>query len=228
LKVAATPWHVWQRGVNRSRCFSGAADRLHYLRLLAKFAVEHACQVHAYVLMTNHFHLLVTPEGDESVSRMMKAVNERYVRAFNKRHRRTGTLWEGRFKSTVVETDRYLFNLYRYIELNPVRAGMVTRPDEYEWSSHAANAFGTQSALVTPHRSFLEIAPDPEERRLRYRALFDARLSDEELAEIRDAICGGFALGGPVHHGLVESHTGMRSQRRRRRNGVAAAKSVPI
>jgi putative transposase len=137
--------------VNRSRCFSGIADRETYLRLIEEHAALCECAVHAYVLMDNHVHLLVTPAKDDSMSRMMKAVGERYVRAFNKRHKRTGTLWEGRFKSSIVETAKYLFTLYRYIELNPVRAGMVAHPSEYAWSSYGANAEGAEVILVKPH-----------------------------------------------------------------------------
>jgi len=178
--------------------------------------------------MSNHVHLLVTPAADDSVSRMMKAVGERYVRAFNKRHKRTGTLWEGRFKSTIVDSERYLFTLYRYIELNPVRAGMVSHPREYPWSSYAANAEGAESDLVAPHPGFLAISDDPAERRSRYREMFGADLTEDELGEIRDALSGGFALGPAIHHGAVESHTGMRTQRRRRRNGQGTTKSVPV
>jgi putative transposase len=157
---------------------------------------------------------------------MMKAVGERYVRAFNKRHKRTGGLWEGRFKSTIVDTGKYLFTLYRYIELNPVRAGMVAHPSEYSWSSYASNAEGAQSDLITPHPLFLSLAVDPEERRERYRRMFGKELTEEELNDIRDALSGNFALGSAVHHGAVESHTGMRSKRQRRRRGEGG-KSVP-
>jgi putative transposase len=213
--------------VNRSRCFSGIGDREHYLALLEEYSSLHECSVHAYVLMSNHVHVLVTPPADDSISKMMKAVGERYVRAFNRRHKRTGTLWEGRFKSSIVDSERYLFTLYRYIELNPVRAGMVAHPCQYPWSSYAANAEGAQSRLVKPHPLFISIADDAQERRRRYRAMFGSDLSEQDLEDIRDAICGGFALGGAVHHGAVESHTGMRSQRRRRRNEAGTTKSVP-
>jgi putative transposase len=213
--------------VNRSRCFSGIADRKLYLALLEEHAAIHECGVHAYVLMPNHVHLLVTPARDRCVSRMMKAVGERYVRAFNKRHKRTGTLWEGRFKSSIVDSEKYLFTLYRYIELNPVRAGIVSHPSAYPWSSHAANAGGAPSDLVTPHPLYLSFAEDPQERGRSYRAMFGSDLSEKDLHDIRDAISGGFALGGAVHHGAVESHTGMPSQRKRSRNGERIAKSVP-
>ena len=228
LKVSGQPWHIWQRGVNRSRCFSGIADRKLYLELLSEFAPRHECQLHAYALMPNHVHLLLTPDNDHSASRMMKAVGERYVRAFNKRHKRTGTLWEGRFKSSIVESDRYLFTLYRYIEMNPVRAGLVAHPAQYPWSSYLANAEGAESALITPHPQYLAMAESFQDRRDAYRAMFAQDLPAEDLREIRDAITGGFALGSAVLHGLLESHTGMRSQRKRRRAVEAPEKCVPI
>jgi len=200
---------------------------MHYLALLAEQSALHGCDVHAYVLMSNHVHLLVTPSSDHSVSRMMKAVGERYVRAFNKRHRRTGTLWEGRFKSTIVDSAKYLFTLYRYIEMNPVRAGLVSHPSQYAWSSYGVNANGEESKLITPHPLFLAIADDEMKRRGRYRAMFGEPLTEDELNDIRAALSGGFALGGAVHHGAIESHTGMRSQRKRRLSDAAAAAVCP-
>jgi len=219
LKLPGQPWHVIQRGVNRSRCFSGIADRQRYLALLAEHSVAHGCAVHAYVLMPNHVHLLLTPSSDLSVSRMMKAIGERYVRAFNKAHKRSGTLWEGRFKSSIVDSQRYLFTCYRYIELNPVRAGMVSHPAEYPWSSYLVNAEGGESDIVKPHELYLAISADPEERLREYRKWFGSEMTMEELNAVRDAIRSGFALGGPVLHGQVESHNGMRSQRMRRSRG---------
>jgi putative transposase len=216
LKLAGQPLHVYQRGVNRARCFSGIADRERYLALLAEQASRHGCAIHAYVLMSNHVHLLLTPATDNGVSRMMKAIGERYVRAFNKAHKRSGTLWEGRFKSSIVDTEKYLFTCYRHIEMNPVRAGMVTRPGEYPWSSYLINAEGADSDFVTPHKLFLGISQDSNERRRVYRSYFGTEVTSEDLTAIREAISGGFALGGPVLHGQVESHNGARSKRMRR------------
>jgi putative transposase len=217
LRLAGQPLHVRQRGVNRARCFSGHADRNLYLALLAECAPLHGCAVHAYVLMPNHVHLLLTPSTDRSASAMMKAIGERYVRAFNKAHKRTGTLWEGRFRSSIVDSDRYLLTCYRYIELNPVRAGLAAHPSEYAWSSHAANAAGVKSDVITPHELYMAISEDADERRREYRAMFGSDLSEDELRAIRESVSGGFALAGAVLHGRIESHTGMRSQRVRRR-----------
>ena len=216
LKLARHPWHVWQRGVNRACSFGTDVDRLLYLALLRKHSRATGCAVHAYVLMSNHVHLLVTPDGDHCVSAMMKAVGETYVRAFNKAHKRSGTLWEGRFKSSIIETDRYLMACQRYIELNPVRAGMVSHPAQYEWSSYRVNAAGSWSDLLTPHDLYLSMGPDQDRRAACYRRLFEAPVSEEDILAIRQAAAGGFALGGPIHQCRVESHAGRRSQRLRR------------
>jgi putative transposase len=213
LKLAGQPWHVIQRGVNRSRCFMRDGDRRLYMSLLDEHAAAQGCAVHAYVLMSNHVHLLLTPGDDWAVSRMMKAIGERYVRYFNKTHHRTGTLWEGRFRSSIIDSQSYLFTCQRYIELNPVRAGLASHPSEYAWSSYLANAEGAKSAIVTPHPLFLSMSPDAEERRRAYRALFERELSADELYDIREAVIGGFALGGPIHIWAVQSNTGMRAYR---------------
>jgi putative transposase len=213
LKLAGQPWHVIQRGVNRSSCFGGDVDRRLYLDLLAEHASAQGAQVHAYVLMSNHVHLLLTPGDDWAVSRMMKAIGERYVRHFNKAHGRTGTLWEGRFRSSIVDSQSYLFTCQRYIELNPVRAGLVSHPSQYAWSSYPANAEGIDSPIITPHPLFLSLAEQPEERRQAYRALFGSQLSPDELHDIREAVIGGFALGSPLHLWSVVSNTGQRAHR---------------
>ena len=212
LKVSGQPWHVWQRGVNRARCFSGVADRERYLGLLAEKSAECDCQVHAYVLMSNHVHLLVTPAADDSVSRMMKAVGERYVRAFNKRHKRTGTLWEGRFKSTIVDSERYLFTLYRYIELNPVRAGLVEHPREFPWSSHGANAFGERDSLVSPHEVYRKLGRNNATRRAAYRGLFNVPLDETTVTTIRHATQKGWALGSKKFRQEIAALVGRRAE----------------
>ena len=148
------PQHVVQRGNNRQRVFFADGDRVAYLRLLCHHADQQHCRVHAYVLMDNHVHLLATPDLCGGLSRMMQAVNRTYVRRVNDRQGRTGTLWEGRFHSTVVDTDRYLLACQRYIELNPVRAGKVAHPGDYRWSSYRANARGRPNALLEPHSAF--------------------------------------------------------------------------
>jgi len=172
LDLPGVAQHVVQRGNDRQPCFGDTADYLKYRIDLCEAALRHRCVVHAYVLMTNHVHLLVTPEAPGGVSRMMQGIGRRYVGHFNARYRRTGTLWEGRFKSALVESDRHLLACYRYIELNPVRAAMVATPADYSWSSHACNAHGALDPLVTPHAAYLALASEECARRETYRRLF--------------------------------------------------------
>jgi putative transposase len=192
--LAGCPWHVIQRGVNRSHCFADDLDRQRYVGWLKDHAEQNRCAIHAYVLMTNHVHLLVTPATEDGLSRTMKAIGERYVRHFNRRHGRTGTLWEGRFRSNVVQSERYLLTCQMYIELNPVRADMTRHPAEYAWSSYRENAGVLATGLVTPHELYLRLGKDPQQRAAAYQALFRLQHSNTELAAIRDAVNGGFAL----------------------------------
>lgn len=151
LSVPGIAWHIIQRGNNRSSCFYADDDYRRYLYLLQEQARDHGCRVHAYVLMTNHVHLLVTPARADSVSLMMKHLGQRYVQYINRTYRRTGTLWEGRFRSCLAQDEGYALACYRYIELNPVRAGMVEHPAEYPWSSYRANAQGERNVVIMPH-----------------------------------------------------------------------------
>lgn len=177
--------HLVQRGNDRQPCFADDADYLHYRQVLGEAALRHDCAVHAYVLMTNHVHLLVTPSEPGAASRMMQAIGRRYVARFNARYRRTGTLWEGRFKSALVDSERYVLTCYRYIELNPVRAAMVATPNEYRWSSHACNAGGSHDLLITPHPAYLQLGSVAEERQASFRRLFNTALASEDTAELR-------------------------------------------
>lgn len=151
IEFANIPQHVVQRGNDRQPCFLDDLDYRRYLRGLQEATLDCQCRIHAYVLMTNHVHLLVTPASVGGVSRMMQQVGRGYVGYFNTAHHRTGTLWEGRFKSSLVDSDRYLLTCYRYIEMNPVRAAMVAAPGEYRWSSYASNAHAHSDPIVTPH-----------------------------------------------------------------------------
>ena len=184
-----------QRGVNKSPCFTSDADRGLYLAMLEEAASRIPCHVHAYVLMTNHVHLLMSPIAPDGPSLLMQNLGQRYVQAFNRRHGRTGTLWEGRFRSCVVDSEEYLFRCHQYIEMNPVRAGMVANPREYSWSSYRANAEGEQSKLVTPHSLYLSLGTDLGRRSERYRGLFLEELSAVDLGRIRDATNRGGSLG---------------------------------
>ena len=195
LRIAGHPLHVLQRGINRAACFAGDPDRVLYLALLEKLSTRYSCAVHAYVLMTNHVHLLVTPERADGPSLLMKHFGQRYVQYFNRKHGRTGSLWEGRFRSSIIDSEGYLFRCQRYIEMNPVRARLVVRPGDYPWSSYASNANGAPSTLITPHERYLSLADQQAERHAAYRALFGTELSTDELQRIRDAANGGFAIG---------------------------------
>lgn len=189
------PHHIIQRGNNRSEMFCRTADFEVFRDILAIAIARHKCLVHAYVFMTNHVHLLVTPQKPESIPKVMQSVGRRYVHYFNRRYDRTGTLWEGRYRATLVNTEKYLLTCYRYIELNPVRAGMTAHPADYRWSSYGANALGLDDPLVTPHERFLALDLDPIHRQQAYQALFRVPLENSTLQEIRTATNTSWALG---------------------------------
>ncbi len=193
--LPSVPLHIIQRGNNRIPCFAAPNDYLAYLDMLGECAFDCGCAVHAYVLMTNHVHLLLSPDADDSVSTMMQRLGRRYVLYFNRRHARTGTLWEGRFRSSLIQDERYLMVCHRYIELNPVRACMVDGPSDYRWSSHRANAFGQQDSLLTPHALYTRLGKDATARQIAYRHLFNETLSDDTLGQLRQAGNGNRPLG---------------------------------
>lgn len=195
LAVPGIPWHIIQRGNNRSACFYAEDDYRRYLETLTEMASRYGCSVHAYVLMTNHVHLLLTPTREDSASLLMKHLGQRYVQYINRQYRRSGTLWEGRFRSCLAQKEEYVIACYRYIELNPVRANMMSHPREYRWSSYRCNAEGQTSTLITPHHEYLRLDRTDAARRAAYRALFANHLEPERLTEIRLATNGNFALG---------------------------------
>ena len=210
LCVAHTPLHVIQRGNNRVACFLEKGDREEYLWLLHEAATRMRCKLHAYVLMTNHVHLLLTPGEDHAASDLMKFLGERYVPRFNARHGRTGTLWEGRFKSHLVGSDDYLLACQRYIELNPVRAGMVTDPREFAWSSCRTMAEGLPSLLLSPSAAFEALGTTSEARQAAYRGLLAEALADDVVRRIRRCINGGFAFGSREFVKRMEKAIGRR------------------
>lgn len=205
LALAGIPWHIIQRGNNRSACFYAEQDYSRYLETLRSLAPKFQCRIHAYVLMTNHVHLLLTPERVTSAGLLMKHLGQCYVQYVNRTHRRTGTLWEGRFRSCLVQSDEYVLSCYRYIELNPVRANMVNHPRLYRWSSYHANAEGTADNLLTPHLEYLRLGVTEEGRRAAYCALFKAHQDPERVIEIRDATNGNYALGSERFRTEIES-----------------------
>ena len=211
LRIAGLPLHVVQRGNNKKPCFFTDADRVLYLGLLKELLGRNHCQLHAYVFMTNHVHLLLTPEREESVSGLMKNLGQRYVQRINRTYSRSGSLWEGRFRSSIVDSDHYLFRCYRYVELNPVRAGMVRHPLEYEWSSHRANAAGESSPIITRHAHFDALGDSDAARRSAYATLFERSLTEAELKQIRDSTNAGLALGSEAFLDRITQRLGRRA-----------------
>jgi putative transposase len=210
LSIPGIPWHIIQRGNNRSVCFNAEEDYQFYLHYLKEFADKFGCALHAYVLMTNHIHLLLTPARDDSAALMMKHLGQRYVQYVNRSYRRTGTLWEGRFRSCLTQSEDYVLACYRYIELNPVRAGMVVRPQDYRWSSYHVNGLRRANGLITPHEEYLSLGREDAERRQAYRALFRAQVDDALADEIRDATNGNFVLGGERFQAQIAKVLGRR------------------
>lgn len=180
------PYHIVQRGNDREACFVAIEDYQFYLDLWKDCANRYGVSIHAWCLMTNHIHFLVTPERSDSISLAMKGIGSRYAQYFNKTYRRTGTLWEGRHKSSLVQSDRYLLTCMRYIELNPVAAGMVDKPEQYRWSSYLSNAWG-ESGIVTRHDQYLSLGRDEERRRYYYRELFSSSINADDVHVIESA-----------------------------------------
>ena len=196
LALPGVPLHVVQRGNNRQPCFFQTADYQLYLESVFACAMRYKVAVHAYVLMTNHVHLLLTPAEKWGVSRMMQLLGATYVSKINSTYRRTGSLWEGRYKSSLIRTDRYLFACYRYIELNPVRAGMAHSPEKYRWSSYRTNAMGWGNGVITPHRIWTDLGADLQERCAAYKRLFSLGNTVAEDDRIRIANRKGRSLDG--------------------------------
>jgi putative transposase len=182
------PCHVIQRGHNREPCFYAPEDFRYYLQCLREACLQHHAAVHAYVLMTNHVHLLITPTDKKGISRVLQTVGRRYVQYVNACYRRSGTLWEGRHKASLIDTEHYLMTCYRYIELNPVRAGMVQKAADYPWSSFKANAYGKDDQLTWPHPVYLALGANDGERRQAYRGLFRQALEPADMQSLRTGI----------------------------------------
>ena len=198
IDVAGIPQHVIQRGNNRTACFFADHDYFYYLQSLRQAAQKCSCCIHAYVLMTNHVHLLVTGSESRAIGRMMQSLGRLYVRYVNNRYKRTGTLWEGRFKSSLIDSDRYLLTCYRYIELNPVRAGLVQTPSAYRWSSYHHNALGEVDLLVRAHKNYLALGLTNRTRRAAYRRLFEQGVDDVDVESIRLHVNQGKVLGSQI------------------------------
>jgi putative transposase len=189
------PQHVIVRGNNRTEIFCTDADYQFYLEKLQQACDKHHCQLHAYVLMTNHVHLLITPLEEDGIGKVMQMLGRYYVQYYNYTYKRTGTLWEGRYKATLIDSESYLLTCMRYIELNPIRAGMVSHPSYYPWSSYHCNALGQPNKMVTPHIEYLRLDKTDEARRSAYRQLFKHRIAEDCLEEIREATNKAWVLG---------------------------------
>lgn len=210
LVLPNIPLHIIQRGNDRQPCFFANEDYSVYLDWMAEYAGKTGCRVHAYVLMTNHVHLLISADRVEASGSLMKALGQRYAQYVNRTYRRSGTLWEGRFRSCLVQDEIYLLACQRYIELNPVRAGMVAHPAGYRWSSYRANAQGEADILVKPHPLYEALGLDATARQVAYRDLFREELEAGLLDAIRRATNGNFALGNERFFARVSSAIGKR------------------
>ncbi len=211
LALPNVPLHIIQRGNNRQACFYADQDYRFYLDWLREHADKIGCRVHAYVLMTNHVHLLISAERPDAPGALMKALGQRYVQYVNRTYRRSGTLWEGRFRSCLTQEEGYLLACQRYIELNPVRANMVAHPAEYRWSSYRANAQGEPDALLKPHALYRTLGKDAASREAAYRELFRYQLEPGLVDEIRRATNGNYALGNATFAAQVTSALGRRA-----------------
>ena len=195
LVLPDQPLHIMHRGNNRQNIFENEADMARILHDIGESLAKADCQLHAYIIMTNHLHLLLTPKNKHELAVFMQSMTNRYVRYFNAGRKRTGTIWEGRFKSCLIDSDSYLFRLYNYIEMNPVKAEMVKEIHEYPWSSYHHNALGEIDHLITEPPLYLELAATKEERATRYKLMMDKMALGKENQKITDATLRGEALG---------------------------------
>ncbi len=193
--IPGIPLHIIQRGNNRQACFLADEDYQSYLDWLTEYSKVSGCDIHAYVLMTNHVHLLLTPKRPDSAGNLMKRLGQRYVQYINRTYRRSGTLWEGRFRSSIIQQEEYLFLCQRYIEMNPVRAKLVEHPRDYRWSSYRVNGQGEKSSVIKNHILYQGLGKDASKRQTTYREFFRNELEPGEIDKIRRATNGNFALG---------------------------------
>lgn len=207
FSLPGIPQHIIQRGNNREPCFYADDDYHRYLGDLQEAIKRHDCRLHAYALMTNHVHLLFTPMSEHGVSHVMQDVGRTYVRYVNYTYRRSGTLWEGRYKSSLVDSEVYLLTCMRYIELNPLRANMVQHPGEYRWSSYASNAHGQNNPLPTPHPVYRHLGIDLACCQQAYRELFRHHMDHTAIHAIREALNQELVLGREDFKDRIEHMT---------------------
>lgn len=215
LTIPGYPHHIIQRGNNRQPIFASDADYQTLLSMLEENARKFGVGVHAYVLMSNHFHLLATPEATQGIPQTMQAVGRRYVRYFNQRQGRTGTLWEGRYKSTLIQSERYLLTCMAYIDLNPVRAGLTSEPADYPWSSHGHYIGRRYDRLVTPHPLYWELGNTPFAREAAYAELVRSGITPEQQHALTDSALRGWALGEATYVADLQKRTARRVSKTR-------------
>lgn len=212
IHIDGVPLHIVQRGHNREPCFFGEDDYSSYLHWLGEALREAECLLHAYVLMTNHVHLLLTPSKATEVPKLLISLGRRYVQYINRLYRRTGTLWDSRYKSSLVQPGTYLLTCQRYVELNPVRAAMVDDPAHYRWSSYRSNGLGQPDPRLTPHPLYLALGRNDKERQAAYRALFLGHLDRAAIDDIRLALNQSQPVGNSRFHAEIEQMTGIRRE----------------
>lgn len=225
MYLAGVPCHVVQRGNNRDACFFTEDDYRLYLDVLGDACRRYRVDVHAYVLMTNHVHLLLTPQTVDGVSRVVQSVGRRYVQYVNRAYGRCGTLWESRHKASLVNAEQYLLACYRYIEMNPVASGMRGHPGDYPWSSFRCNAWGRRDDVVRPHAVYLGLGEDAASRQSGYRELFASRLTTELVQQIRTAVDFSMPLGNDQFRQQIERALGRSIGRAKR--GRPFSRSAP-
>jgi putative transposase len=191
IQIPGMAQHIIQRGNNRTNIFCSPGDFQFFLAALRVLCLRYLLDIHAYALMSNHFHLVATPRTRSATSRVMCAMGSKYVRYFNRKYARTGTLYEGRYRSINIDTEAYWFTCMRYVELNPLRAGLVSAVDAYNWSSYGANGLGAPDGLVVPHPLYLSLGESPESRQRSWRQICGEALTKEQLTDIRDDLRRG-------------------------------------
>ena len=216
IQLDGIPLHIVQRGHNHEPCFFNEQDYQSYLHWLDEALVETQCSLHAYVLMTNHVHLLLTPKKAENVPKLIMSLGRRYVQYINRTCKRTGTLWDSRYKASVIQANTYLLTCQRYIELNPVRAAMVEDPAHYRWTSYRHNALGATDRRITPHVLYQSLGQTDKSRQAAYRALFRAELEGAAMDDIRLALNQNQPLGNARFYARIEKATGVRREARQR------------
>lgn len=222
--IPGIPAHVMQRGHNRNPIFFNDLDYLEYLKILKKVVDKYECQIHAYMLMTNHVHLLLTPSTSKSISLLFQSLGRMYVSYINTKYQRSGTLWEGRHKGNVVESDSYFLTCMKYIELNPVRAHMVECPSDCPWSSYSSNGKGKYNVILTEHEVYSRLADNQSDRLKAYNDLFDIKLNSQVLSDLENSIQSGTPLGSDSFMKNIEEtlscHVGYIKPGRPSRKGV--------